>query len=36
MKKQFYIAVNFLILALLLAAGTAMAQKDSTRLHQEV
>jgi hypothetical protein len=36
MKKQLYIAANLLILALLLSSGTAMAQKDTTRLKQEV
>ncbi len=36
MKKQIYIAVNLLILALLLFTGTAIAQKDSIRLKQEV
>ena len=36
MKKQIYIAINLLLLAFLLFTGTAMAQKDSTRLKQEV
>jgi hypothetical protein len=36
MKKQLYIAANLLILSLLLGAGNAVAQKDSTKLKQEV
>jgi len=36
MKKQLYIAVNLFILALLLVGETAIAQKDTVRLRQEV
>lgn len=36
MKKQLYIATNLVILALFFGAGTAMAQKDTLKLRQEV